>query len=76
MKRIVLLIVACLMLLAAVPAVAAPSENANLQALQAQSLKICREMMKDAVKAGDMTNDQLKTCLQMMKTSPCTGMVN
>lgn len=75
MKKIILLIVACLMLLITVPAIAAPSDNANTKALQAQSFKICREMMKDAVKAGDITNDQLKACLEMMKTLPCTDMV-
>lgn len=61
------------MLLTTVPAIAAPSDNTK--ALQAQSFKICREMMKDAVKVGDITNDQLKACLKMMKTLPCTDMV-
>ncbi|MFZ5645535.1 MAG: hypothetical protein ACOY46_18380 [Bacillota bacterium] len=76
MKKIILLIVAGLMLMTTVPAFAAPSENANTRALQAQSIKICREMMKGKVKVGDITNDQLKTCIEMMKTFPCSDMVN
>lgn len=76
MKKVILPIVACLILLTTVPAIAAPSENANTRALQAQSINVCREMMKDTVKTGDMTNNQLKACIEMMKTLPCTDMVN
>jgi len=77
MKKVILLIVAGLMLtITTVPAFSAPSENANTRALQAQSIKICREMMKDSVKVGDMTNNQLKACIEMMKTLPCSNMVN
>ncbi|MFZ5643654.1 MAG: hypothetical protein ACOY46_08705 [Bacillota bacterium] len=74
MKKYLMLGFTVLLLSAALPAMAGPNENASPQAFQAQNIKICREMMKDAVKAGDMTKDQLKACIEMARTAPCTGM--
>ncbi len=75
MKRTIIAVIAGLMLLSAVPAFAAPNENASPTAFQAQAINICRQMMGDAVNSGDMTKDQLKACIDMMKVSPCTDMM-
>ncbi|MFZ5647440.1 MAG: hypothetical protein ACOY30_07450 [Bacillota bacterium] len=75
MKKIIILILSAVVLLTAAPAFSAPSENAGIQAFEAQAVKICREMMKNAVDTGNMTKDQLKACINMMKTAPCNGMV-
>lgn len=75
MKKSILIILSAMVLLTATPAFSAPAENASPQAFQAQAVKVCREMMSGAVEAGNMTKDQLKACIEMMKSAPCTGMV-
>lgn len=75
MRNSIALMVAGLVLLASVPAFAVPSANASERSFQVQSIKVCREMMKEAVNSGNMTNDQLKDCIKMMRTSTCTDML-
>lgn len=75
MKRLILAVIIISSLLITVPAFAAPSENANPRAFQAQVIKICRDMMGDAVKSNIITKEQAKACIEMMKTSPCPDMI-
>jgi len=75
LKKIILLIVAALTLFVAVPAFAAPAENANPRAFQAQVIKVCRDMMRDAVDTNKITKEQAKACIEMMKTAPCPDML-
>lgn len=75
MKKLILLVVAVSTMFAAVPAFAAPAENANPRAFQAQVIKVCRDMMNDAVDADMITKEQAKACVEMMKTSSCPDMV-
>lgn len=72
MKKIIVLAFAGMLMLSAVPAFAEPSENASARAFAVQAINQCRQMMKDAVGAGEMTQDQLKECIEMMKNAPCT----
>lgn len=71
MKKLIALAFAGLLILTAVPAFAEPSDNASPRAFAAQAINECRQMMNGAVQAGEMTRDQLKACIEMMKTAPC-----
>ena len=75
MKKLILLAVTVSTLFATLPVFAAPAENANPRAPQAQVIKVCRDMMKDAVDSNRITKEQAKECLNMMKTAPCPDMV-
>jgi len=74
-KKLILLAVTVSALFAAVPAFAAPAENANPRAVQAQVIKVCRDMMNDSVDADMITKEQAKACVEMMKSSSCPDMV-
>jgi len=76
LKKIILLGLTAAILMTSAPAFSAPADNASPQAFQAQAIKICREMMGGAVDNGSMTKDQLKNCIDMMKTSICSGMTS
>ncbi len=73
MKKMIALVFAGLLLVAAIPALAEPSGEASPKAVTAQAVNECRMMMRDCVKAGEMTKDQLKACVEMMKTNSCKG---
>ena len=71
MKKIIGAIVIGFAILSAVPAFAEIPDNASPRAVQAQIVNLCRDIMKESVKIGDMSQDQLKACIEMMKSSQC-----
>ena len=56
----------------ATPVLAAPNDNANPRAFTAQHIIECRDHMQEMVASGEMTQEELKACIEQMKNSECS----
>ena len=77
-KRIIIAVMALSLVTFAIPAMASPGEDANPRAFLSQQINICRDMMMNMVGLGMISKDQVKACIEMMKsgTCECSGMDN